>query len=153
MCKIKFETLISEKGRLPTFCGSQNRQTPSFLYIFDTNYNIFVKKWTFASYWMNFSPKLANVLSRQNVVKRTPPNLGGSNDADEWPKTNCLTLNYETFLNTHERKDEIKLRKFQQKRVYWFYWLRTQKEAKPCHSNDESDFNTSTSKVCFFPNI
>ena len=33
--------------------------------------------------------------------------------------------------------------------------LRKQKEAKPCHSSDESiqgkDFNTSTNYVCFFP--
>ena len=37
--------------------------------------------------------------------------------------------------------------------VYWFYLLKTQKEAKPCHSSDEQirgkDFDKS--KVCFFP--
>ena len=73
MWKNILKNTFAKKGRLPTFCSPQRWQASSFLCIFDTNYCSFRTEGTFASFWLNFNPKLANASPGQNVGKRNYP--------------------------------------------------------------------------------
>ena len=62
--------------QVPTFCGPQTWQTSSFVCNFDIIYCIFVTKGTFASFWVNFSQKLANVPPGKMLANVLSPNQG-----------------------------------------------------------------------------
>ena len=117
---------VSEKGRLPTFCGPKSWQTTFFLCIFDLNYC----KGMFASFWLNFSQKLANVPPGQNVGKHTPPKSGGLNIS--WGKkrlrqstdelSNMIFMNFKRICDFH---------------IFWtLFWKKTNKK-RLRHSIDE----------------